>query len=195
MKVMAINGSPRRDGASATVAREIASAFAGSGHEVKEYHLNGLSIHGCQECFSCRIEKTDLCNLKDGLSEILEQAKIAEVLVVSTPVFYADISAQLKCFIDRTWSYFGRTGVSAEHLPKGRSLVFIMSYGYADPAVYDGVYEKYSRYFRMFGFDRCYMIKAYGAQYNSPEIVNRQEVERLVREIPMKIMGSKPGGR
>ncbi|MBN1532444.1 MAG: hypothetical protein JXA20_07265 [Spirochaetes bacterium] len=112
---------------------------------------------------------------------------------MSTPVFYADISAQLKCFIERTWSYFGKTGVSADHLPRDRTLIFVMSYGYEEPGVYDGIYERYCRYFRMFGFDRCYLIKAYGSQYHSPEIVNRQGVEELVREIPLRIVGGAEG--
>lgn len=176
MKALVLNGSPRADGTSASIAKAFGAGLAGQGHEVATFDLGSLRIGGCRECFSCRLGRNDKCAAMDDLSDILELAKSADLLVISTPVFFGDVSAQLKCFIDRTWSYFGRTGVSADHLPVGRTLVFVLSYGYNDPVIYDSIFEKYSRYFRMFGFDSSHLIKAYGAQYSSPEIINRSEV-------------------
>ncbi len=187
MKILSINGSPRKDGASSKISLSLIEKFANQGNEIKQYNLNSLTIHGCQECFYCRKNKTDLCAIEDDLSEILELAKTTELLIISTPVFYADVSAQLKCFIDRTWSYFGNTGISADHLPKNRSMVFIQSYGYNDANIYDSIYEKYKHYFNMFGFDNCYQIRAYGAQYFSPEIVNKHEVNGSIESIVSKI--------
>jgi len=191
MKILSVNGSPRKNGVSSKVAASLIEMFANQGNEIREYNLNSLNIHGCQECFYCRTNKTDICAIKDDLSEILELAKATDVLIISTPVFYADVSTQLKCFIDRTWSYYAKTGVSADHLPKNRSMVFVQSYGSADGNVYNSLYEKYKKYFNMFGFDNCYQIKAYGAQYNSPHIINELEVERLIQNIVPAIKQSK----
>lgn len=82
--------------------------------------------------------------MKDDLSEILELAIVTDVLIISTSVFYADISSRLKYFIDRTWSYYAKTGVSADHLPGNRSMVFIQSYGYKDDSKYRAENQKYS---------------------------------------------------
>lgn len=183
MKALVLNGSPRADGTSASIAKDLGAGLAGQGHEVATFDLGSLRIGGCRECFSCRLGRNDECAARDDLSEILELAKSTDLLVVSTPVFYGDVSAQLKCFIDRTWSYFGRTGVSADHLPRGRTLVFVLSYGYNDPVIYDGIFEKYSRYFRMFGYDDSHLIKAFGAQYSSPEVINRSEVAERIGQI------------
>lgn len=183
MKALVLNGSPRMDGTSASIAKDLGARLAGQGHVVTTFDLGCLRIGGCRECFSCRRDMNDECATRDDLSEILELARSTDLLVVSTPVFYGDVSAQLKCFIDRTWSYLGRTGVSADHLPRGRTLVFILSYGYNDPVIYDGIFEKYSRYFRMFGFDDCHLIKACGAQYLSPEITNRSDVAERIGHI------------
>lgn len=187
MKIVWINGSPRIDGACSTVTNTLMQKFENEEHEIHRYHLNSLKIHGCQECFSCRRSKSDRCAVKDDLSEILEMAKSADLLILSTPVFYADISAQLKCFIDRTWSYYGRTGYSADHLPRNRSLVYIQAYGYTDPSKYDSLFEKYKIYFQMFGFEHCYQINAYGAQWNTPEILNEREIESTIEEIVPRI--------
>ena len=183
MKVIAINGSPRADGASASIMGRLAGNFSANGHEVTRYDLNRLEIRGCQECFICKKRKSDSCAVRDGLTGPLEELKSADAAVIATPVFYGDISAQLKCFIDRTWSYFCGEGFSAGHLPRGRKLVFVMSYGYADETIYDSLWERYRNYFGMFGFDECYLIKARGAVHNSPAVVNADENEIQVAEI------------
>ncbi len=187
MEILSIHGSPRRNGSSSNIANHLVKKLEANGNEIHTFHLNNLDIHGCQECFTCRKNRTDTCAIKDGISMILELTKTSEVVIVSTPVFYADISAQLKCFIERTWSYFGKTGTSAEHLPRNRCLVFIQSYGYPDAHIYDQLFEKYKKYFNMFGFDECYLIKAHGAQYNHPEAANGLEVLKLAEEIAARI--------
>lgn len=188
MKILAINSSPQKDGTSSTVLNALIKKLILSKNKIEKYDLNKLKIHGCQECFYCRNTKTDICGFKDDMTDILEAAKTTDVLIVATPIFYADISAQLKCFIDRTWSYYGKTGTSTEHLPRHRTLVFIMSYGYNHPRVYDQIYEKYKHYFNMFGFDKCYAVKAYGAQYFTPKISNEDDVNQQIEDISKEIL-------
>lgn len=186
-KIVAINGSPKVDGTCSTVLNALIGKIDKPANQITRFDLNKLNIHGCQECFYCRNNKTDRCQLNDGISDALEQTKTADVIIVTSPVFYADISAQLKCFIDRTWSYFGITGVSANHLPRKRTLVFILSYGYNNPEIYDSLFEKYKYYFAMFGFDECFLIKAYGAQYHTPQIINNAEVANAIDSVVLKL--------
>ncbi len=187
MNILAIKGSPKKDGTSSTITDDLIKKIENAKNKIKTYDLNSLNIHGCQECYSCRNNKTDKCIVNDDITEILESAKTTDVIIVSTPVFYSDISAQLKCFIDRTWSYFGKTGTSADHLPRNRTLVFILSYGYNNPDVYNQLYEKYKHYFNLFGFNNCYLIKAYGVQYNSSNVININEVNDLLEKVSKKI--------
>lgn len=183
VQITVVNGSPRQQGTSATVVRQLLERLEPGGKAIQQHELNRLAIRGCQECFACRAKKTDTCAVQDDLASVLEAGKTTDVLILSSPVFFADVSSQLKCFIDRTWSYFGRTGVSASHLPSNRTLVFVLSYGYDAPNIYDQLFEKYRRYFEMFGFTRCHFVKAYGAQYHSPSIVNGAEVSRQLEAI------------
>ncbi len=188
MKIVAINGSPRPAGTCSRVLTDLLGRFPSGDHEIHSYPLNAMNIHGCQECYACRHAKSDRCVVKDDLSGVLENAKNADLLIVATPVFYADVSAQLKCFIDRTWSYYGITGFSAEHLPRNRSLIFIQSYGYTDATIYDSLFEKYRYYFEMFGFSRGHLINAYGAQWHAPEIRNKAEVEQSIDRIVSDVL-------
>lgn len=184
MDILILNGSPNKKGACAKVISEITKKL--KGNTIKEYYLNGMKISGCQECFNCRKNHSDVCAIKDELSEVLELAKTTDVIVAASPVFYGDISAQLKCFIDRTWSYFGNTGFSSEHLPRNRKLIFILSYGYDDDKVYNQIFDKYKYYFNLFGFEECYFIKAYGAQFNDPVVKNVEEYKKQIALIPIK---------
>jgi multimeric flavodoxin WrbA len=187
MNILTINGSPKKNGACSTIIKALVDKLNTSNNKITQYDLNSLNIHGCQECFYCRNKKTDICAYKDDISEILDMAKKTDLMIISTPVFYADISAQLKCFIDRTWSYYGITGTSANHLQRNRTLVFILSYGYDNSKIYDQLYEKYKIYFNMFGFDNCYLIKAYGAQYYNSGITNKTEVFNMIDSISDRI--------
>jgi len=139
-----------------------------------------MAIRGCQECYVCRKSKTDKCYFNDDLSNVLEEVKTTEMLIIASPVFYADISAQLKCFIDRTWSYFGINGQSASHLTKNRKMVFILSYGYSDKSHYNDLIKKYEIYFQMFGFTQIEYIIAYGAQYYNNNPINRTEIDQNI---------------
>jgi len=182
MNITIINGSPNKNGTCSSVLDTIMKRIENQ-NEISIYNLNKLNIHGCQECFACRKSKTDICYFKDDLSGILEEVKTTEMLILATPVFYADVSAQMKCFIDRTWSYFGITGQTATHLQRNRKLIFILSYGYADKNHYDSLVQKYEQYFKMFGFTQVEYIIACGAQYFMNYPVNKAEVNEKVQKI------------
>jgi multimeric flavodoxin WrbA len=135
-----------------------------------------MKYSGCIECFQCRNNHVDKCSLNDDLSIPLEELKTADCAIISSPIFYADISSQLKGFIDRTWAYFGKTGMSIVNPKMDRSLVFIVTYGLNDNHVYDDVFERYRKYFSMFGFTKQYFIKGYGAQYFDMKLKNQDQV-------------------
>lgn len=185
MKITILNGSPNGKGTCSSIINSIVDKVSGN-HQVAIHSLNTLNIHGCQECFACRTSNSDICFFKDGLSDILEEVKTADMLILASPVFYADLSAQTKCFIDRTWSFFGINGSSALQLPKNRKMIFILSFGYSDADHYDDVFTKYEQYFAMFGFSEISLIKACGAQYFNNRPRNQDEIEREIERI-MKV--------
>ena len=62
--------------------------------------------------------------MEDELTEVLEAIKKADTLVLASPVYFGDISGRLKCFFDRTYSYFNPDFSS--RLPSGKKAVFIL---------------------------------------------------------------------
>jgi len=98
--------------------------------ELSQRLLSLTSFHtGCQACYACKT-KLDRCILKDDLTPVLEAVKNSDVLVIATPTYYGDVSGQLKCFMDRTYSYLKPdyiTNSQPSRLAPGKKLVFIIT--------------------------------------------------------------------
>jgi multimeric flavodoxin WrbA len=164
MKIVCILGSPRREGNSATIARRFLDRAEALGAETETFTLNTLSFRGCQACYACKT-KLDHCILKDDLAQVLDAVKQADAVVLATPTYYGDISGQLKCFVDRTFSYLKPdylTNSQPARLAPGKKLLFIITQGAPDEAMFDHVFPLYDRFFRWYGFAETRLIRACG---------------------------------
>ena len=101
MKILYVSGSPRKDGNTDFLLKSMISFTGGELVKLTEYRVDP-----CQSCWGCL--KTGICAIKDDMSEILIPSLLkADVIVLGSPVYFNNVSAQLKAFIDRTWSVKG----------------------------------------------------------------------------------------
>ena len=133
MKIVCLLGSPRQDGNSTTIANRFIETTASLGAEIGTFKLNQLTYRGCQGCCTCKTT-LDTCVQKDDLTEVLEEIKKADVVMLSTPVYCGDIPGQVKCFIDRMYSfvpggYVGSQKPAVPRVPPGKKVVFIITHG------------------------------------------------------------------
>lgn len=98
-KVLIISSSPRKGGNSDTLAAEFAKGAMESGNSVETVYLRDKNISFCKGCFACH--KLRYCVIKDDAVEIAAKMHDADVLVFATPVYYYNVSAQLKTMFDR----------------------------------------------------------------------------------------------
>lgn len=103
MKVIGFNGSARKDGNTSVLIQKVFDELEAEGIKTKLVNLGAKSVKGCLACGKC-IEKQDghCVQTKDPLNEWLDEMKAADGIILGTPVYFADISGQLKCFMDRT---------------------------------------------------------------------------------------------
>ncbi|HIS43525.1 MAG TPA: flavodoxin family protein [Candidatus Limiplasma pullicola] len=99
MKVVLINGSPNEKGCTYTALKEAADELQRQGVEAEIVHIGKAPVRGCLGCGGCR--KTGHCVFDDAVNTLAETLIQADGLVFGSPVFYAGISGQLKCFMDR----------------------------------------------------------------------------------------------
>jgi multimeric flavodoxin WrbA len=188
MKMVCVLGSPRPKGNSAILAECFCETAKKYGAEIKTYALNQLNYRGCQACMTCKT-KLDRCALKDDLTEVLEEVRRAHVLVIATPIYMLDITGQLKCFIDRTFSFATAdyaTNPNPGRLAPGKKLVFIQTQENPDKKAFADVYSRYSEIFKFEGFKEFYHICAGGVHEPGEVKENRQimeETEKLAERI------------
>ena len=164
MKIVCLKGSPRKGGNSSTIADRLMSTAAASGAEARTFELNSLKYRGCQGCYACK-KDLDRCILDDDLTTVLEAVREANIVALASPVYYGDISGQLKCFLDRTFSYLVPDYVTSKNpsrLAPGKRLVFILTQGNPDPKLFDDVYPRYDKFLKWFGFAESRLIRACG---------------------------------
>lgn len=190
MNVVALLGSPRANGASATLARKFLAKAEERGFTPIVHELNSLTYRGCQGCFACKTARED-CILQDDLTRVLADVANTNVLVLATPVYFGDLTAQLKGFIDRTFSYFApdyRTSATPSRLAPGKKLVFIQTQGNPVETFFADIYPKYSAFLKRNSFGEAHLIRAQGVS-TSDDIIKHEVYLRQVGQVAETVFG------
>ncbi|MBI9016926.1 MAG: flavodoxin family protein [Phycisphaerae bacterium] len=183
MKILTILGSPSENGNSTTLARQFNSTAEAKGAEVQTIVLNKLKYLGCQSCMACK-DKAEKCIIKDDLKKVLDAFYDADIVVLASPVYFGDITGQLKLLIDRTFSLLTpefMTGPKRSRLDDGKKFVFIQTQG-GGPELFDDVYTRYELVANYLGFASMHHIKGgnlmkHDDATNNPELL--AEVSQL----------------
>ena len=102
MKVVAINGSTRRDGNTARLLRTVLEPIQAAGHQCELIQLVGKQIRGCTGCRKCEDITDGTCSgLSDDGNAVIEAMMGADALLLGSPVYFGDVTAETKAIIDR----------------------------------------------------------------------------------------------
>jgi len=191
MKIVCVLGSPRARANSSIIAERFCTTAENLGAEVLTFTLNDLDFQVCQACMACKT-KLDRCILEDDLTEVLEAVRETDVLVVASPVYYGEVSSQLKGFIDRTYSYLVPDHVTKSkksRLASGKTLVFVLVQGNPDEKPYADIFPRYEHFFRYHGFDESHLIRACGVRL-AGEVEDRPELLALAEETARRLFSN-----
>ena len=102
MKVLALNGSPRKKGNTATLLEKVLSPLIEAGWETELVQIGGQKIQGCRGCLKCAEKKNGRCVFdNDILNGVLEKMLAADAMILGTPCYFTDMSAEMKALVDR----------------------------------------------------------------------------------------------
>jgi len=102
MKVVAFNGSPRKDGNTTLLINRVFRELEKEGVETALVQLSGKEIHGCIACYKCFENKDQRCAVKnDVANECIEKMIEADGIILGSPVYFMDVTAEMKALIDR----------------------------------------------------------------------------------------------
>ncbi|MEW6233767.1 MAG: flavodoxin family protein [Candidatus Omnitrophota bacterium] len=102
MKVIAFNGSARKDGNTAILINYVLRELENQGIETEMVQFAGQTIRGCLACYKCFDKKNQRCsNDSDIVNECIEKIIAADGVILASPTYFSDVSAELKALIDR----------------------------------------------------------------------------------------------
>ncbi len=102
MKVVAFNGSARKDGNTATLVRRVLEELEKEGIETELVQLAGERIRGCTACRGCIENKDRRCTIEDDVvNDCIARMIEADGIILASPTYFADVSTEMKALIDR----------------------------------------------------------------------------------------------
>ena len=104
MNIVAINGSPRKNGNTAILLGKALEGAASKGAETELIHLYDLNYKGCISCFACKRKggkSYGKCAVKDDLSEIFAKIEQADALILGSPIYFGEITGAMRSFLER----------------------------------------------------------------------------------------------
>jgi len=107
-RVLILTASPRNNGNSTILALKAAEGVNAAGGEADVVPIGNLKIAPCDACDSCRAKPEAGCVIKDDMQPLYQKIKDAQGIIFATPVYWFNVSAQMKLFIDRTYAIQGK---------------------------------------------------------------------------------------
>jgi multimeric flavodoxin WrbA len=116
MKVVAINGSPKKEGNTYHALRMVGTQLEENGIDFEIIHIGNKEVRGCLACGNCAKNKDEKCTTTgDNLNEWIQSMKNADGIILASPVYYAGIAGTMKCFLDRAFYVSGSNGGLFRH--------------------------------------------------------------------------------
>ena len=103
MNLIAINGSPRKNGNTAALLKQAMDGAKSQGAETRQIDLYSLNYKGCISCFYCKRKDKPhgICAVRDELTPILAELKETDILLLGSPIYYDNITSGMVAFLER----------------------------------------------------------------------------------------------
>jgi len=128
-RILVLLGSPRKKGNSSILAEHIIQGAESAGAKVETIHLHSMKIAPCQSCYACQKRDSKGCAIDDDMQAIFQKLIENEVWVIASPVYWFNMSAQTKLFMDRCFAL----PAYKKDAFLGKRIAIAMSYGDTDP--------------------------------------------------------------
>ena len=104
MKILVLNGSPRKNGNTARLVQAFERGAKEAGHSVKIENVALKKINGCKACEYCHEKEKAVCVQKDDMQDIYPKIKEADMLVMASPIYYYTMTGQIISALNRTYA-------------------------------------------------------------------------------------------
>lgn len=147
MYILALNGSPRKNGTTAKLLNLALEGAASRGAEVELIQLSSIKMEGCRGCFSCKQrggKSYGKCVVRDGMTALYEKLERADGLILGSPLYFHAVTASMKMFLERLYPYFSYANLGS-NFPHKINVGLIYTMGASD----EDMKQWYLRYMKI----------------------------------------------
>lgn len=160
MKVILVNGSPRKSGNTAKILRTLSNHFVGRGDDVIFHDLVDMDVHDCIGCMKCK--RVDACSIGDDMVAVYGEIREADAIVIGSPIYAGAETGITKCFLDRMYALLepgnGPQGV-VTRLERGKkAFAFFPCRRTKGAQIYSNTVSRYEEVLGMLGMEAKAMI-------------------------------------
>jgi len=166
VKIIAVNGSPRKNWNTDTLLKKVLDGAAATGAETEMVYLYDLNFKGCKSCMACKLKKEprpNRCILRDELTAVLDRVHEADAVVLGSPIYFSEVTGEMRSFFERfLFQYLNYDDYSKPLSPaKKTAWVFTMNCPEAMfPQVgYRELFQRYENWMKLY-FGHCETLLA-----------------------------------
>ena len=158
MYVIAINGSPRKNGNTATLLNKALEGASSQGATTELINLYDLNFKGCVSCFACKLKggkSYGKCDYKDDLTPVLEKVESADAVILGSPIYFSEVTGEMRSFIERLvfqYLVYDKNYSSLNDKKKSIGLIYTMNApeSMIKELEYDRILTRYENIFEKF---------------------------------------------
>ena len=152
MKIIGFSGSPRKDGNTAWVVNQILEGAKEQGAKIESWYCSNLEISPCQGCLGC--VQSGKCVIDDDMQKLYIALGQADALVLGSPVYMGQMSAQAKIFTDRLFAHITpRFSPRYQEENAGKKLILAFTQGNPDANMFKAYFDYTKSMFQLLEFD------------------------------------------
>ena len=171
-KIVVLNGSPRKNGNTSALVKAFTEGAESAGHTVTEFFLDSMNIHGCKGCFGGHSSRECPCVQNDDMNVIYPAVKACDVMVLATPLYYWNMSGQLRTAVDRLFAL--EEGEGNLLRGNGRSCALLMA---AEGNGFEDVVQYYDHLMGHLKWENLGHVLA-GGNMNVGDIQGKPEIQQ-----------------
>jgi multimeric flavodoxin WrbA len=182
MKIVAINGSPRKEGNTATLLRNVTAEHKDT--DLVFYDLVDMKVRDCNACMHCKTH--DECAIKDDMTRIYHDLRECEAMVFASPIYMGAETALLKAMVDRMYALLSPALGPKRYEPRllpGKKCVVIFTAG--NPKADEVLSYMKDRYYMAMALQGISHVQVHIIGGLSPtiDVMERMDAQRMVAEV------------
>lgn len=190
MKVMGFVGSPRNEGNTAWIVNQILTGAKEQGAETQSWNSSDLDIKPCRGCLGCHQGGQDRgCIIKDDMQDLYGELEQADVLVLGSPIYMGQMTAQTKIFTDRLFAHISpRFSPHYKEKAVKTKLILVFTQGNPDAAMFQVYIDYTTHMFQLLEFDVQGVHVVAGMRNESAQ--ERQDLTTAMKDVGSSLVSA-----